>query len=76
MTVKSLVQLDKTLDMKQELTTVWFLSMTPMRRRSSSMSMAMWSPMPGLCTLTATTSPVERRTPLYTCTWEVCQYYY
>jgi hypothetical protein len=32
------------------------------------MSTAMLSPMPGRCTLTATSSPVSRSTPLYTYT--------
>lgn len=44
------------------------LSTIVMKRRSRTMSTAMASPMPGRCTLTATSSPVSRSLPLYTCT--------
>ncbi len=38
-----------------------------MSRRSSTMSIAMFSPIPGRCTFRATSSPVLRSRPLYTC---------
>ena len=38
------------------------------RRRRSTISMQICSPMPGRCTFSATSSPVLLRRPLYTCT--------